>query len=214
MIPIGKERMSVGDKLHEISELLLNKEMSSASSLAKELPQPPVTTIKFPVLRKSPSTTGAKIVKAPSLVPRQKIEIYKRDGFICRYSPERFKLLHPGAIRVLSLLLPIEIPTELSSHNIPAKYATNSPIWFDIWPAVDHFVPKASGGSNVDDNLVCCSWWRNDTKKAIPFEDTGWVLGDRGHLSAWDGLTGWLKKMIEKNPELTNDVMVRNWMYF
>jgi hypothetical protein len=214
MINNSKERMSMGDNLYEIAELLLHGDLSSVSLLAKQLPQPPVTTIKFPVIRKSNSTTGAKIVKPPSLVPRQKIAIYKRDGFICRYSPERFKLLHPGALRALSLLLPKEIPTELSSHNIPAKYATNSPIWFDVWPAVDHFLPKAGGGSNVEDNLVCCSWWRNDSKKDTLFEDTGWKLGDRGNLSEWDGLTGWFKKMIEIKPNLMQDVMIKNWMYF
>jgi hypothetical protein len=57
-------------------------------------------------------------------------------------------------------------------------------------------------------------WWRNDSKKDTLFEDTGWKLGDRGNLSEWDGLTGWFKKMIEIKPNLMQDVMIKNWMYF
>ncbi len=110
--------------------------------------------------------------------------------------------------------MPIEIPTDLSSHNIPAKYATNSTVWFDVWPAVEHFVPREKGGSNAHDNLVCCSWRRNDSKGDILFEDMGWKLGEGRDLADWDGLTSWFKAMLERQTELIADPMVKNWTIF
>jgi hypothetical protein len=83
--------------------------------------------------------------------------------------------------------------TELSRHNIPAKYATNSPVWFDVWPAVDHVDARAYGGSNDATNLITCSWWRNAAKGSRELDETGWEVQEAGSLEEWDGLTAWFQ---------------------
>lgn len=190
--------------------MLEKGEDERARSLARStLAPPPVEGISFPFVgADSPRLPGPKV---PSLNPAQKLAIYLRDGFVDRFSPERWRLVHPGALRVLSLSLGDAMPTEPSSHNIPAKYTTNAPVWFDVWPAVDHFHARAFGGSNDATNLVCVSWWRNDSKRAYAFESTGWTLQSGGNLANWDGLTSWFHRRVEANRELLLDPMVRNW---
>lgn len=165
-------------------------------------------------LRCTPQTITRAKVKVRSLKPSEKLRIYQRDGFVDRYSPERWRLVHPGALRALSLRLPKWLHTSMGPHNIPAKHATNSPVWFDVWPAVDHVIPRAhSSGSNAETNLRCVSWWRDTSKGDRLLEETGWQLQPGGDLSEWDGLQGWFLKQIERNPSLLNDSMVRNWHF-
>lgn len=204
-------RMKQGELLARIAESLTGGDVDGAERLAEGLDDPPVTTIRFPLAGPEDATVAATAPRPPSLNPRQKLRIYLRDGFIDRYSPERWKLVHPGALRVISLRLPRQVPTDFGPHNIPAKCATNAPIWFDVWPAVDHFVPRASAGTNEPGNLVCVSWWRNDSKGRVSFTATGWELQPPGELAAWDGLTAWFHDQVQRDPSLRDDPMVRNW---
>ncbi len=97
MMENTRDRMSMGSMFEEIAQFIIAGDMQSGSILGKELPRPPVTTIKFPVMRKNISKLDHKITKCTSLTSSRKFEIYKRDELICRYSPESNKLLHPGA---------------------------------------------------------------------------------------------------------------------
>lgn len=207
---VARSRLGAARTLEELASVVSKSEDGRARSLARDaLAPPPVEGISFPFAgTDSPCLPGAKV---PSLKPAVKLAIYLRDGFIDRFSPERWRLVHPGALQVLSLALGDAMPTELSSHNIPAKYATNAPVWFDVWPAVDHLHARSFGGSNDATNLVCVSWWRNDSKRAYAFESTGWTLQPRGSLADWDGLTSWFHRRVEASPRLLQDPMVRNW---
>ena len=205
-------RMGAADVLARLADALESGDGSTVTQLAATLPRPPTTTIRLPIAPPTTSEVTRAKVKAPSLRPSQKFAIYRRDGFVCRLSPERWRLLYPGALRVLSLLLPEAIPTQLSSHGIPARYPDNSPIWWDVWPAVDHVHPRSlEGGTNDPQNLVCVSWWRNDAKSNRSLESTGWQLQPPGDVSEWDGLYGWFTRQIAARPDLRDDVMVRNW---
>jgi hypothetical protein len=203
-------RLGVADTLAEIADLLERGEHQHAVEVARQRIEPaPCTTIVYPLPPRH--RTVATKVEKPSLTPSRKLPINLRDGFIDRYSPERWRLVNPGALRVLSLRLGEAMATEISRHSIPAKYATNSPVWFDVWPAVDHIEPRAAGGGNDSSNLVTCSWWRNDSKRDRPLVETGWELQPPGSLDDWDGLTTWFSQQVARDAGLLSDPMVANW---
>jgi hypothetical protein len=195
-----RRRMGVADHLVEIADALEAGATDHAFALAREHVAPaPTVTIPF----RFTATERARVAaasKGPSLKPAQKLRIYERDGFVDRYSPERWRLVNPGALRVLSLRLGPLMATELSTHNIPAKYATNSPVWFDVWPAVDHVDARAYGGSNDATNLITCSWWRNAAKGSRELDETGWEVQEAGSLEEWDGLTAWFQDQVTRDP--------------
>ena len=65
----------------------------------------PATTIPFPVAPPAAGGVGFEGEKVRGLTESERTRICYRDGFVDRLSPERFRLVYPGAIRVLSLLL-------------------------------------------------------------------------------------------------------------
>ena len=85
------------------------------------------------------------------------LQIFVRDGFIDRYSGE--KLVFPGALRILSELMPKEFPYQEHWKMSECHIA-----WWQLFPTIDHKVPIARGGSNDNENLVCTSMLRNIAK--------------------------------------------------
>jgi hypothetical protein len=204
-------RMGIASTLARIADALSAGAVVDALGMARaELDPAPTTTIPFRFAAAERARVAAAS-KAPSLSPVDKLPIYQRDGFIDRYSPQRWRLVNPGALRVLSLRLGSVMATELSRHNIPAKYATNSPVWFDVWPAVDHIDARAYGGTSDARNLITCSWWRNAAKGTRTVDETGWQVHPAGSLDEWDGLTTWFEMQVTSDPLLLRDPMVSNW---
>ena len=75
-----------------------------------------------------------KIKRGCSL--RQSIAIFERDGFIDRYTGTR--LVYPGALYLLSALLPEDFP----SHRNGKMDRTHLAFW-ELFPTIDHVVPVA-----------------------------------------------------------------------
>ena len=71
--------------------------------------------------------------------PGQCMAVFVRDGFIDRYSGRR--LVFPGTLRLLSLLLPQEFPF----HSNWKTDACHSAFW-ELFPTIDHVVPVSRGG--------------------------------------------------------------------
>jgi hypothetical protein len=134
----------------------------------------------------------------------QALSIFRRDGFLCRYSGQR--LVFPGTLRLLSVLLPHEFPF----HPNWKMSETHQAYWL-LCPTVDHVVPVARGGRDNESNWVTTSQLRNSAKSNWLLDDLGWKLLPLGDARAWDGLSDWFLEFVETNPELLKHVPVRRW---
>jgi hypothetical protein len=132
------------------------------------------------------------------------MRVFLRDGFVDRYSGER--LVFPGALRLLTHLLPQDFPC----HPSWKMSETHSAFW-ELFPTIDHVVPVARGGRDSEDNWVTTSMSRNAAKGCSMLEEIGWQLLPPGD-SQWDGLTGWCIDFIRGRPTIReSDPYVRRW---
>jgi hypothetical protein len=134
----------------------------------------------------------------------QSLRIFLRDGFIDRYSGDR--LVFPGVLRVLSLILPQDFP-----YHPHWKMEETHVAYWQLSPTVDHVVPLARGGANNEANVLTTSMLRNSAKSNWMLEELGWVVHQPGLLSEWDGLVGWFVRHVERKPQLLNHRFVKAW---
>ena len=120
--------------------------------------------------------------------------VFVRDGFIDRYSGDR--LVFPPVLRILSA----ELPEEFPAHPNWKMTETHVAYW-DLFPTIDHVVPVARGGADVEDNWVTTSMARNSAKGNSLLNQIGWELHPPGDLTDWDGLCPWLLGYLELHPE-------------
>ncbi|WP_157105329.1 HNH endonuclease [Rhodococcoides kyotonense] len=137
---------------------------------------------------------------------RQSLRIFHRDGFIDRYSGER--LVHPGALRLLSIILPDEFPADPNW----AMSRTHIGFW-ELFPSIDHPVPVARGGPDDDTNWVTTSMLRNSAKAHWTLDELGWSLLPAGDTDTWDGLTAWFLDYLNDRPQLpAAHPYLRRWL--
>lgn len=128
-----------------------------------------------------------------------------RDGFVDRYTGKR--LVFPGVLRLLSTLLPIELP-----YHSNWAYDKCHPMYWELYPTLDHVVPIARGGSDAPDNWVVTSQQMNSAKAHWTLEELGWELVSAGSMDEWDGLLGWFVEFTEARPDLVQaHKHVREW---
>ena len=121
----------------------------------------------------------------------QCVAVYLRDGYTDRYSGQR--LVFPGTLRLLSLLLPDALPFHRNW-----KMSACHPMYWDLCPTIDHVVPVARGGLDEEANWVSTSMLRNAAKANWTLDELGWQLCPPGHRDGWDGLTGWCLASIHR----------------
>ena len=136
---------------------------------------------------------------------RKKTEIFRRDGFIDRYSGE--KLIYPPVLKILSVLMKKEFP-----YQKHWKMSETHIAWWELIPTVDHVEPVARGGADEEKNWVCTSQLRNSAKSNWKLEELGWKRKKKGDLKKWDGLMGWFMEYMKKAPsEICNDKYIKKW---
>ena len=84
----------------------------------------------------------------------QKTKVFKKDGFIDRYSGE--KLVFPPVLKILSNLMPIEFPYHKNWKMSDCHIA-----YWELVPTIDHREPVSRGGEDKEENWVC----KNQTRK-------------------------------------------------
>jgi len=128
---------------------------------------------------------------------KTQVEIFDRDGYLDRYSGQR--LVFPGVLRLISLLMPEEFPY----HSHWKTDRCHAAYWH-MYPTLDHVEPIAQGGLDEQENMVTTSMLRNSAKQLWTLEELGWTLLPAGDMKAWDGLTGWFLRYtdIHSFPEL------------
>jgi hypothetical protein len=137
--------------------------------------------------------------------PSQCMEVFIRDGFIDRYSGRR--LVFPGTLRLLSILLPQEFPF----HPNWKTDACHIAFW-ELFPTIDHIVPVSRGGLDHDDNWVTTSMVLNAAKANFTLEELGWTLHQPNNDNRWDGLTGWFLRQTNLMVELRANPYLRRWL--
>jgi hypothetical protein len=136
--------------------------------------------------------------------PGQCMEVFVRDGFIDRYSGRR--LVFPGTLRLLSLLLPQEFPFHPNWKTDACHFA-----FWELFPTIDHVVPVSRGGLDREDNWVSTSMLLNAAKANFTLEELGWTLHRPDDVHRWDGLTGWFMRQTNLMPELRSNIYLRRW---
>ena len=137
--------------------------------------------------------------------PVQCMTIFLRDGFIDRYSGKR--LVFPGTLRVLSILLPDEFP-----YHPNWKVEVTHPAFWELFPTIDHEVPVSRGGLDKQSNWVTTSQPMNAAKANWTLDQLGWRLLDSAPSDEWDGLTRWCLEFVRTREELMKNDYVRKWV--
>ena len=130
--------------------------------------------------------------------------VFTRDGFIDRYSGER--LIFPGALRLLSLLLPAEFP-----YHTNWKMTETHPAFWSLYATVDHVEPIARGGSDSLDNLVTTSMLMNSAKSNWLLDELKWALRPIEKTGNWDGLLSFFLNQLNIAPELKAHKHIQRW---
>lgn len=111
---------------------------------------------------------------------REKLRVFKADGFRCRYTGEL--LLLPAYLRVLSALYPDAFP-----YQANWKAEETHPAYWSHTASLEHVEPIAVGGGEHFDNWVTTSMARNQVRSRFPLESLGWAVRPRVRDSDWDG---------------------------
>ncbi len=125
-----------------------------------------------------------------------------------RYSPiqSRQRLVFPGALRLLSHLLPAQFPFHTNWKTDSCHLA-----FYELFPTIDHVVPISRGGEDEAHNWVCTSMLKNAAKANFTIEELGWRLHPIGNLEAWDGLTVWFLRQYRERQESHAIGCLRRW---
>lgn len=133
------------------------------------------------------------------------MKVFRRDGFIDRYSGKR--LVFPGTLRWLSHLLPDAFPFQSNWKSDACHFA-----YYELFPTIDHREPLARGGEDREGNWLSTSMLKNAAKANFTIEELGWKIYPFGNLSDWDGLTGWFLKQAKAHPEISTDSYLSRWL--
>jgi 5-methylcytosine-specific restriction endonuclease McrA len=134
----------------------------------------------------------------------QALAVFKRDGFIDRYSDAR--LVFPGTLRLLSL----EFPEEFPFHPNWKMSETHRAFW-ELTPTIDHLIPVAKGGVDSEHNWITTSMLRNSAKSGWTVEELGWQLHPPGDLDTWDGTLSWFIQYVEQHSKSLSTPLIRRW---
>jgi 5-methylcytosine-specific restriction endonuclease McrA len=130
--------------------------------------------------------------------------VFARDGFLDRYTGER--LVFPGALRLLSIRLPVAIP-----YHLNWKISETHPAFWKLCATIDHVIPVTRSGTDEEDNLITTSMIRNSAKANWLLEELGWQLRPIERVGEWDGLTGWFVGCVAADKALLQQPFVRRW---
>lgn len=134
----------------------------------------------------------------------QMTRVFVRDGFIDRYSGE--KLIFPGTLRLLSILMPEEFP----AHPNWKMSATHLAFW-ELFPTIDHVIPVARGGTDDETNWVTTSMLKYSAKANWKLDELGWVLQPPGDVEVWDGLMRWFVDYTASHPDVAETGYTKRW---
>jgi len=132
------------------------------------------------------------------------MEVFIRDGFVDRYNGER--LLFPGTLRLLSLVLPEVFPAHPNW-----KMSESHIMYWELFPTIDHIIPISRGGKDEISNWVTTSMLRNQAKSNWTLDELGWELCEPGRISDWDGMTSWFLNYTQQDLSANDHAYIKQW---
>lgn len=135
---------------------------------------------------------------------KQKMNQFICDGFIDRYTGQ--KLVNPGMLKIISHYFPDEFP-----YQQHWKMSETHIAYWELIPTVDHIYPIARGGCDNEENWVTTSMKNNWIKGSYTIDEMHWQLYPKGKIEEWDGLTGVLITLVDKDEELLKDPYIKRW---
>jgi hypothetical protein len=144
------------------------------------------------------------VIHARNYSPKQLMPIFIRDGFCDRYSGTR--LVHPGMLRLLSVILPDEFPFQKNWKMTETHY-----VFWKLFPTLDHVVPISRGGTDEASNWATTSQLRNSAKSNWTLDELGWELLALENLERWDGLSSHFIQLVEGNRRFLEIPYIRRW---
>ncbi len=136
--------------------------------------------------------------------PKQLMQVFIRDGFCDRYSGTR--LVHPGMLRLLSVILPDDFPFQKNWKMTETHY-----VFWKLFPSLDHVVPISRGGVDEASNWATTSQLRNSAKSNWTLDELGWEMLDLECLDKWDGLSSHFILLAEGNPSFLDIPYIKRW---
>ena len=153
------------------------------------------------ILLAAPQTVG----KRSSFGASAATSLFMRDGFIDRYTGTQ--LIFPGALRLLSLLLPAAFP-----WNPNWNPTVSHIISWDFFPTVDHVVPITRlEVPDSTDNWITTSMMLNNVKARRTLDELGWTILPPGDPATWDGLLNWFCEFVSRSPEHLANNYIKTW---
>lgn len=177
--------MSGSNSHNTLAEVLLNAGNLAIEGRAKEGEQL--------VQRHWPHVPRVRRNRSASTL--QKIRIFKRDHFCCRYSGDYLFL--PAYLVTLSTLWPSIFPAH---RNGKAELAHDA-YWTHI-ASLEHVDPIATGGRDSDENWITTSMARNQVRSRYPLETLEWTILPISQCPEWDGGLRNFMKLIDLYPNL------------
>lgn len=135
---------------------------------------------------------------------KQKMQQFKNDGFIDRYTGE--KLINPGILKVFSFYFPNEFP-----YHPHGKMTEGHIAYWELFPTIDHICPIAIGGIDASENWVTTSMLNNAIKSNWTLEQLRWKLYPAGSFEEWDGLTKLFVEIVNADEQLLKDKYIKSW---
>lgn len=132
------------------------------------------------------------------------MRVFLRDRFRDRYTGQR--LVFPGTLRLLSVILPEEFPAHRNW-----KMSESHVVYWELFPTIDHIVPIGRGGVDREENRVTTSMLRNSAKAHWTLKELGWTLREREESDEWDGLLYWCLDYATEHPGLLTDKYLHRW---
>jgi 5-methylcytosine-specific restriction endonuclease McrA len=132
------------------------------------------------------------------------MRVFIRDGFTDRYSGT--PLVFPGTLRAVSLLLPKEFPYQRNWRQ-----SETHPAFWELYPTIDHIVPLARGGTDIEENVVTTSMLRNAAKANWLLEELGWPTSTAPVRENWDGLLSWFMLAYDRFEVIRDHPSTRTW---
>lgn len=144
------------------------------------------------------------VVSGRNYTDKEKMDQFKEDGFIDRYSGDR--LVNPGLLKVISNCMPDIFPYQAHWKMDECHIA-----FWELFPTIDHICPVALGGADEKKNWATTSMLHNSIKSNWTLEQLQWKLYEPGDYTKWDGLTSLFATIVNAYPDLQDDLYIRRW---